>query len=99
MIEAERHVPRLAGEDHQHRRQFETDVARRENRVEGQQQAGQEAEDGDALEDVEQRDEDAFRSPVVSSPVAVDERETEQDAVGDQAARQRVERVARQRPR
>ena len=60
MVEAERHVPGLAGEDHDDGGQLEADVAVRKEGDEREHQARHEAEHGNALQDVEQRDEDAL---------------------------------------
>ncbi len=64
-----------------------------------QHQARHEAEHGDALEDVEERDQDALGDVILGRPVAVDQREDEREHVGDEAAREREEGVARQRQR
>ena len=99
VVEAEGHVPGLAGEDHQHRRQLEAHVAVGERGDQREDQAGHEAEHRDALEDVQQGDEDALGDAVLGGPVAVDQREAEREHVGDEAAAEREERVARERPR
>ena len=61
-------------------------------------QAGHEAEHRDALQDVEQRDEDAFGALVLGGPVAVDEREAEREHVGDEAARRARRTCSRAAP-
>ena len=58
-------------------------------------QAGQEAEHGNALQDVEDRDHDALGAAVVRGDRAVDEREGQRQHVGGEAARQRQQRVDR----
>src|SRR5207249_4880238 len=60
-------------------------------------EARHEAEDGDALQDVEQRHEHALRHLVFRRPVAVGQREEEREGVGEEAAREGVEGVARKR--
>src|SRR5207245_6271497 len=57
VVEGKRQVPRLRREDHQDRRQLEAHVARGEQRDEPEHQPGKEAQHGDALQDVEQRQE------------------------------------------
>ena len=57
-----------------------------------------EAEHGNALQNVEQRDEDALGGAIFGGPIAVHQREQERDGVGEQAAREREERVAGQGP-
>ncbi len=97
-VEAEGHVPGLAGEDHDHRGELQAGVAVREQRDQRDHQPGHETEHRDALQDVEHRHEDALGAPVLRRPVAVGEREEQRDQVGEQPAHQRLEGVPGQHP-
>mmetsp|Transcript_21587 Transcript_21587/g.51171 ORF Transcript_21587/g.51171 Transcript_21587/m.51171 type:complete len:655 (+) Transcript_21587:263-2227(+) len=55
LVEAEGHVPGLAGEDGEQRRQLHTEQIAREQRDEGRHRDGLEAQDGNGLQDVQQR--------------------------------------------
>src|SRR5438445_426411 len=61
VVEGQRQVPGLSREDHENRGELETDVARGEERHQTEHQPGQETEHRDALEDVEQRQEQPLR--------------------------------------
>ena len=70
VIEAEGHVPRLAGEDHDHGRQLEADVGPRKERHQGEDESRHETEHRDALQDVEQRDQHRSRPDGRWRPIA-----------------------------
>ena len=53
---------------------------------------------GNALEDVQQRDQEPLGPPVVGGPVGVDQREAQREDVGHEPAHHREERVGGQRP-
>src|SRR2546421_9178510 len=55
VVEGEREVPRLRREDHQDGRELEPHVAGREQRHQTEHEPGEKAEHRNALEDVEQR--------------------------------------------
>ena len=71
------------------RGQLEPDVRVREERDQAEHEPRQEAEDGDALEDVDDGDHHPLRPLVVRGDGPVDERERERDDVGDHAAGER----------
>ncbi len=73
LVEGERHVPGLAGEDGEDGRSFETEEAAFEECDEGGNGDGEKAEHRDGLEDIEQRDEDAFGAFTASGGIAVNE--------------------------
>ena len=75
--ETEGHVPCLSREDHDDRGELETDVAARKQRDEGEDKAGHEPEDRDALQDVEQREQHASGDAIPGGPITVDQREAE----------------------
>lgn len=54
-MEAEGHIPRLPGKNHQHCGQFEAEVASWEDRNESEHQTGHEAQNGNTLQNVQQR--------------------------------------------
>jgi hypothetical protein len=74
-IEAEGHVPHLSGEDEQDGSHLDTDLVMRKQRDHGQHHAGQKAEHGNRLQDVEQRNHDALGTHVIGGDVAVHQRE------------------------
>ena len=99
MIEAERHVPGLPGEDHYDRRDLQAGVAAGEQTNQCEHQAGHEAEDRDALQDVEERNENSLRNQILRRPISIRQREQQRADIGEQSARQRIEDVRRKRRR
>ena len=75
VVEAECHVPRLRGEDHEDRRHLHAEQAAREEVDEDGQGDRQEDQDGDRLEDVEDGDQDLLRPSQPRRGHAVDEGE------------------------
>src|SRR5439155_831190 len=96
IVKGERQIPGLCREDHQDRRELETDVAGGEERHQPQHEAGQEPEHGDALEDVEHRQQHPLGGPRFGRRPAVAEREEVRDHERDHAAGERVQRVSRE---
>ena len=97
VIEGEGEVPRLGREDHEDRGELEPDVPGREQGHEAQYEAGQEAEHGNALQDVEQRQQQPFRDARLRRRPAEPEREHVGDQQRDHTAREGEERVLRER--
>ena len=89
MVEAERHVPRLGGEDHEDRRQLEPQqVVGKEGDEEGQSDR-QEHQDGDGLQDVEDRDEHLLRSAKTCRRRPVHQGEHRREGKGDEHPQER----------
>ena len=70
-IEAERHVPHLAGEDQHDRTQLHAQLPGGEQRHHGQHHAGQEAQHRDGLQNIQHGDHHRLHALVVSGDVAV----------------------------
>jgi len=97
VVKGERQVPRLRREDHQDRRELEPHIARREQRHQAEHEAGKEAQHRDALEDVEQRQQQPLGGAGLGGRPPVRQREEIGDHERRDAARQRIQRVTRQR--
>lgn len=93
-VEGEGHIPDLAGEDEDDGTELQTDLTRGEEGDHGKHDAGQEAENGDGLKDVERGDHDGFEAAAVSGDVAVSNGEDEAEEIGEAHAHEGVEGVA-----
>jgi len=99
VVEAKRHVPRLAGENQQDRGKLQAHIAVGEERDECEHDAWQEREDGNALQDVEHRHHDALRPPMLGSGACIDEAEYQRQQVRQGHAQRREAGVEWQRAR
>ena len=95
-VKAEGHVPDGAGEDQDDRAHLDAELAGGEEGDHGEHDRGQEAEDGDRLEDVEDRDHEGLDAAVVGGDVAVADGEEQAEQVGEADADDGVEGVERQ---
>ena len=73
----------MPGEDEQDRSHLDADLVMREQRDHRQHHAGQKAEHGNRLQDVEQRNHDALGARVIGGDIAVNQREGQREDVGD----------------
>ena len=94
-VEAEGHVPDLAGEDEQDCSHLDADLMMRKQRHHRQHHAWQEAEHWNRLQNVEQRNHNALGARIVGSDVSVNQREGEREKVRDCDPQQRIGRVHR----
>ena len=62
-VKTESNVPDLAGEDKQNRTELDAELPVRKNRDHGEHDSRQEAEHGDGLENIQQRNHDHFGAP------------------------------------
>ena len=93
LVKTEGHVPGLAREDHDDRRQFQAHVAIGEKGHQGQHQGRHEAQNWNALQDVQQGNEDLLGHVVLGRPVSIGEGEQEGYDVGQEATAKGVEGV------
>ena len=93
-VEAEGHVPDLAGEDEDNRTHLQADLAGRKERDHGEHDAGKKAEHRDRLQDIEARDHEGFHALAVGGDVAVADGEEEAEQVGEADADDGVKGVA-----
>ena len=96
-VEAEGHVPDLAGEDEQDGAHLDAELARGKQRDHRQHDAGKKAEHRDGLQDVEHGDHEGFDPRVIGGEVAVADGEDEAEQIGDADADDGVEGVERER--
>ncbi len=82
-VKAEGHVPHLAGKDEQDCPRFDPQLPAGKQGHHGQHDARKEAEYGNGLQNVEQRDHEPLSPWVVRRDVAVDEREGKAQHIGD----------------
>jgi len=99
LVEREGHVPRLTREDREDRRGLQAEQTAVEERDEAGDGDRQKAEDGDRLQDVEQRDQQALCVTVTRRGIAVRQREDERRGERDEHAQRRARRVVRQMAR
>jgi hypothetical protein len=92
-IDAESHVPDLAGEDQQDGAQLEAELPGGKQGHHGDHHAGKKTENGDGLQGIEQGDQDALGAGIVRGHVAVDKGHEQAEEVGDGHARERKKRV------
>ena len=79
LVEGEGEIPGLAGDDEDDGGQFQARVAVWEEAHHGQQDHGQEGQEGDALEDVQDGDEDPLRKGILGRPVGHGQAEADGD--------------------
>ncbi len=96
-IEAECHVPHLAGEDEHDRTQLHTQLPGGKQRHHGEHDAGEKAQYRDGLQDIQHGDHHHLHATVVSGDVTVGDRKYQAQHVRDGHAHQRVEGVSGQR--
>ena len=97
-VEAERHVPHLAREDHHDAGDFEPQFVPRKEGHQRQHQARQEAQDGNRLQHVEDRNHDRLGPAIMGGIRSVNEREGQRQEIGGKSTSQAQERVFGQRP-
>ncbi|VWB86691.1 hypothetical protein BDO18943_04118 [Burkholderia dolosa] len=93
LIEAERHVPRLAREDREDRRELRAEHAARKQREEERDRKRDIAEHRHRLQDVEDRHQHHPRAPAFCGERAVDERERERCDHRGQHPQRRAQRI------
>ncbi len=85
-IKAEGHVPDLPGKNEQDRAQLDPQLTSREKRGHGQHHARKEAQYWDGLQNVEQRNHEAFGARTVSSDISVADREEQAQHISQRDA-------------
>src|SRR5216684_2123950 len=95
-IKTESDVPDLAREDEQDGTEFDAELAVRKDRDHGEHDSRQEAEHGDGLENIQQRDHDDFGAPGAGGDVAVGESKNQAQCVGHADSNERVKSVERE---
>ena len=98
LVEAEGHVPGLAGDDEQHRRQLQAHVAAGEQGEHDQQDRRQEGQQGDALEDVQDGHQDPLSNGILGGPVGHHQGEGEGQGIGGDGADEGEQQVLGQGP-
>ena len=98
-LKREGHVPHLPSEDHEHRGQFQSEVRIGEQVNQPEYEPRQEPQNRDALQDIEQRSQNAFRTGDPRHGIAVEQGEHKRQTISPHAPRQTVQRVQRQVPR
>ena len=96
LVEAERHVPGLAGEDREDRGQLDAELAPREQPHEEGDGEGQEPQDRHRLQNVEGRHDHHFRASAPRCKCRNDQREDERGGQGREHAERGAERIAGQ---
>ena len=99
VVVAEGHVPGLAGKNEDDAGEFQADIRVRKQCDQREGDRGQEREDGNALQDIQQRDHDALRPAVVGSNMPVDQGKHQREQVGQQHTQQRVPGIGGQHRR
>ena len=99
LVQAERHVPGLRGEDREDRRAFVAQEAAGKERDEAGDGDRQEAQDRHRLQNVEDRDEELLGAPALRGGGGIDEAEDERGRERQHHAHHRPEPVFRQHPR
>ncbi len=99
LVQAERHVPGLRGEDREDRGAFDPEQPARKQRDEPGDGDRQKAKDRHRLQDVEHRDQDLFRLPALRCERGIAETEDQRDDQRRGHAQYRAQRVFRQPPR
>ena len=97
-VEAESHVPDLAGEDQKDRPDLDSELSAGKQRHHRQHHARQEAEHGDGLQHVEQGNHEALSFGIVGGDISVNQREGEAERISDSNAQKRVSRIGGERP-
>ncbi len=92
-VKAKREVPDRTGENKDDRAHLDAELAGGEEGDHGEHDGGEEAEDGDRLEDVEDRDHEQLGAAVVGGDVAVADGEEQAEQVGEADADDGVEGV------
>ena len=95
-VEAEGHVPYLPGKNQHDGAQLDAQLAPGNQRHHGQHYTGQEAQDGNRLQNIEHRDHEGFCTRVVSGDVTVGHGKDQAQEVGDDDAHHGVKSVERQ---
>src|SRR5467141_2457553 len=95
-VETESDVPDLAREDEQDGAELDAELAVRKDRDHGEHDSRQEAEHGDGLENIQQRNHDDFGAPGAGSDVTVGESKNQAQCVSDADSKERVKSVERE---
>src|SRR6267143_116465 len=95
-VETESDVPDLARKDEQNGAELDAELAVRKDRDHGEHDSRQEAEHGDGLENIQQRNHDDFGAPGAGGDVTVGESKNQAERVGDADAKERVKSVERE---
>src|SRR3979490_2125320 len=82
-VETESDVPDLAREDEQDGAELDAELAVRKDRDHGEHDSRQEAEHGDGLENIQQRNHDDFGAPGAGGDVTVGESKNQAECVSD----------------
>ena len=96
LIEAEGHVPGLAGEDGEDRRELRAQNPPGRQRQEEHEGHGNEAQDGDRLEDIQQGHQKRAGARALGRPGRIAEGEQQREPQRDQHAQARPQRIAGQ---
>src|SRR5216683_2303598 len=95
-IKTERDVPNLTRKNEQDGAEFGAELAVRKNRDHGEHHSRQEAEHGDRLKNIQQRNHDHFGAAGAGGDVAVSERKNQAECIRDADSNERVQSVERQ---
>ena len=98
LVQAERHVPGLRGEDREDRGALDREQASGKQRDEAGDGDRQKAEDGDRLQDVEHRHQHALGGTVLRGQHGEDAAEDQRGAQRHEHAQRRAQQVVRQVP-
>ena len=94
-VEGEGHIPDGAGEDEQDSAELDADLAGGKEGDHGEHDPGQEAEDGDGLEDIERGEHEGFKTLAVGGDIAVADRKSQGQEIGEADADNGVKGVER----
>src|SRR5260370_1548455 len=97
-IKTEGDVPDLARKDEQNGTELHAELAVRKNRHHGEHDSRQEAEHGDGLENIQQRNHDDFGAPGAGRDVAVGESKNQAQHIRDADSNEGVQSVEREDP-
>src|SRR6266403_1695020 len=95
-IKTEGDVPDLTRKDEQDGAELDAELAVRKDRDHGEHDARQEAEHGDGLENIQQRNHDDSGAPGAGSDVAVSESKDQAQCISNADARERIQSVKRE---
>jgi hypothetical protein len=98
LVERERHVPGLAGEDGEDRRAFSAKHVAGKETEEERHRKRQEAENRHRLQDVENRDQHDLGAPALGRQRRIGEGEQERTGQRGEHAQRRAQRIIGQRP-
>ena len=92
-VETEGHVPDLPRHDQHDGPHLRSQLAVRKQSDHGQHDGGKKAEDGNGLQDIQQRNHESFRFGVVRGHIAVHQGETQAEKIRDGNSRHREEGI------